>query len=82
MAAYCPDPFTYDDPVTNSTGSPKNGTSMWNDSGIYSGNSLESLSLVINDSYGNYRYININFMCKNDKKYPGHCRISEGNHSL
>jgi len=41
---------------------------MWNDSVIYSGTNLEPLSLVINDSYGDYRYSNINFMCKNDKR--------------
>ena len=41
---------------------------MWNDSVIHGGTNLEPLSLVINDSYGDYRYINVNFMCKNDKR--------------
>jgi hypothetical protein len=43
-------------------------THMWNDSVNYSGTHLESLSLVINDSYGEYRYININSMCKYDNE--------------
>jgi len=68
MASYCSVPFLYDDTVTNSTGSSKNRAHMWNDSVIYSGTNLEPLSLVINGSYGDYRYININFMCKNDKR--------------
>jgi hypothetical protein len=68
MASYCSVPFLYDDTVTNSTGFPKNRAHMWNDSVIYSGTNLEPLSLVINESYGDYRYINISLMCKNDKR--------------
>jgi len=68
MATYCSVPFFHNDVVTNSTGSSKNRTHMWNDSVIYSGTTLEPLSLVINDSYGDYRYSNINFMCKNDNR--------------
>jgi hypothetical protein len=83
MAVYCSDPFIYDDTMSNSTDSPKNRPHVWNDSGIYSSNNLETLSLMINDSYKDNRYININFVCKNDQRnilviY----RVSESNQSV
>jgi solute carrier family 4 anion exchanger 2 len=56
LATYCSFPFFHNDTVTNSTGSSKNRTHMWNDSVIYSGTNLEPLSFVINDSYGDYRF--------------------------
>jgi hypothetical protein len=68
MADYCPDLFMYNDTVSNSTGYPKNRASVWNDSGIYSSNNVESLSLVINDSYRDFGYVNINIICQNDKR--------------
>jgi hypothetical protein len=68
LADYCSVPLLYNDTLTNTTGSSKNGAHMWNDSVIHGGTNLEPLSLVINDSYGDYRYINVNFMCKNDKR--------------
>lgn len=56
MAVYCSDPFIYDDTMSNSTDSPKNRPHVWNDSGIYSSNNLETLSLMINDSYKDNRF--------------------------
>jgi hypothetical protein len=67
MADYCSDPFMYNNIMTNTTYYPENGTHMWNDSGIYSSNSIESLSLLINDSYRDSGYVNINFIYQSDK---------------
>jgi hypothetical protein len=58
----------YNDTASNSTGYPKNRTDVWNGSGIYSSNNFESLPLVIDDSYGDFRYINTNFMYQNDNR--------------
>jgi hypothetical protein len=65
MAEYCSDPFLYNDTMTNSTSSLKKVPQVLNDSAIYSGNNLEPLSLVMN---GSSRYININFMRKNNQR--------------
>jgi hypothetical protein len=67
-ADYCSGLFVYNDTASNSTGYPKNGASVWNDSGIYSNNGVELLPLVINDSYRDFRYVYINFIYQNDKR--------------
>jgi hypothetical protein len=63
MADYCSDDLvTYNNTVSNSTGYRKKRASIWNDSGIYSSNNMESSSLTFNDSYRDFRYVNINFI--------------------
>jgi hypothetical protein len=68
MADYCSGLFMYNDTASNSTGYLKNGTGVWNGSGIYSSSNVESLPLVIDDSYRDFRYVNINFMYQNGKE--------------
>jgi hypothetical protein len=67
-ADYCSDLFIYNDTASNSTGYPQNRASDWNGSEIYTSNNVESLPLVINDSYRDFRYVNINFIYQNDKR--------------
>lgn len=67
VADYCSDPFVYNDTMTNSTGYLKNRTHEWNGSRIYSSNDIESLSLVINDSYSDFGYVNVNFVYQSER---------------
>lgn len=66
MADYCSGLFISNDTASNSTGYPENRASVWNGSEIYSSNDVESL--VINESYRDFRYVNINFIYQNDKR--------------
>jgi hypothetical protein len=68
MADYCSGLFIYNDTASNSTGYAKNGASVWNGSGLNSSNNVESLPFVINDSYRDFRYVNINFIYQNDTR--------------
>jgi hypothetical protein len=58
----------YNDTMTNSMDYMKNRTHEWNGSGIYSSNDIVSLSLVINDSYRDFGYVNIKFVYQSDRR--------------
>lgn len=68
MADYCTDSFMHNDTMTNGMDYMKNRTHEWNGSEIYSSNDIVSLSLVINDSYRDFGYVNIKFVYQSDRR--------------
>jgi hypothetical protein len=58
----------HNDTMTNGMDYMKNRTHEWNGSEIYSSNDIVSLSLVINDSYRDFGYVNIKFVYQSDRR--------------